>query len=661
MRAVGGVLAGLTATALLAGTAPANAFMTWDPPGNAEHERITRMGIACNSAFARGVNLPAGITWADLCLDSRAPGDDDIRTTQAERSLRMLAGGKGYLGGVGAPDGLAESLNSDDAAHCDNGDAWFPKSAWPLGKGVYPRTMSDRNGALGNCLNRMQEYIATAVAQAGLLVDQNNVLDPRQADLSSDCDVSYNPKVVDTAAGTQSAKCQALVAFGRALHIAEDFFSHSNWVDANPDAVGPGSPPGLATPVLSTPAVLGFPRTGAQIDAFLASSEVITGAYPTPWSWQNLPTRLYHDYDLNKDEGTGYIDWTKAQIPSGATGKTGRGARGIVDGHDNFQRAVAGATEAAASVWADYHTAILATYGSDRGQRIWRALRGTTPWTECEQYGNAGQAIAPPTGASRAARTVRVRVVNQTSAALPCNTARLDSGEWSSLPPDTVAAGGNAEFFALSNGGSADGVYQFGDVTLAFTNPVFGGNTYTCSSAKYRCSLSGGKGNDATLTVTVADAVGAAGAHSPHPDDTLTQPKGGSAVRDPGGRAQDRFQVLTPSDFNTRLPSKERRQLADEVRHVQRCDGRWANAELYVDDIACGEAGRLLLNKSRTGYMDACPPGWRHEHFPPTKLGGPDGGSTVCHQEVGDRNGRDRDARAFFYALPHAHGSARHE
>ena len=79
------------AAALLMGPLPALAFGTINGLGqNAEHERITRQGLA---SFRLGA----------LTLDE-------------------LAGKKGTFGAVGAPDRPDRGLMSVSAAHCDNGD-----------------------------------------------------------------------------------------------------------------------------------------------------------------------------------------------------------------------------------------------------------------------------------------------------------------------------------------------------------------------------------------------------------------------------------------------------------------------------------------------------------------------------------------------------------
>ena len=228
----------LTLSLLMLVPANAHAFMTWNAPGNAEHERITRMAIACNSALDRAA--PAGLDWKrDLCLSSGGDTNKQPWWFSFERSMRMLAGSDGYFGGVGAPDRFAEAvLSSSD-------------------RDLNPGKTHDRGWA----------------------------------------------------------KCNALISFGRALHITEDFFSHSNWIDRNPSSLDIKNPQGLHNDPRIVPGALGYPRTNEEIDAFIANTQVITGGYGS-----GLSNRVKHDDYLNTDEGKGTIDWTTGQIPFGDKG-----------------------------------------------------------------------------------------------------------------------------------------------------------------------------------------------------------------------------------------------------------------------------------------------------------------------------------------------------
>lgn len=639
-----------------------HAFMTWNTsgvPGNAEHERITRLAIACNSSLQRPA--PSGLSWAkDLCLESNSISNGTYRS---ELVLRMLAGANGYFGGVGAPDRFYEAMiSSYDAAHCDNGDAWFPDNRWPENGGVYPRARAQRTGALRDCLQLLQLYVRTAVEQAGNLVNPDGTVNASQTDLSEDCNVDYDPKLNPGKTHDRGqAKCNALISFGRALHITQDFFSHSNWVDNTKDPVGPSNAPGLSNPAdpRYLPSILGYPRSDAQIDAFLASSQVITGAYPTP-SCLPLPvcklppTRLFHDQGLNKDEGDGKIDWTTASIPPGDGGHSWRASAGRVQGEDNFQRAARSAALASAALWADFRAAILQAYPGSRGERIWAAMRGRTPWTACRQEGDARRSMSPPNGVNSANRTVRVRVTNSTGEALHCGEARLDSGEWSSLPPDQIEPGGKAEFLVLSNGGDVDGTLQLGAVLFRFSNPLIGTNTFRCSTPsqpQISCSLSGGKGNDAVVDLSVTRTTAGATTNSAGSLQVAVPGRAALGINKAGEMMpKDRAQRPTLASLNPPLSQQDQLRLQQDVPKLQACSGDAARLQLKVSHISCTSALEQLTTMGQSGLMRRCPLGWTVLANP--KLNGAPSGATLCHQRTGASQDQ-RVVKALMYALPH--------
>ena len=639
-----------------------HAFKTWNGPGlgNAEHERITRLAIACNSALER--QAPDGLTWlADLCLESNT---NTHGATQSELVLRMLAGADGYLGGVGAPDRFYEAvISSYDAAHCDNADTWFPDDRWPENGGVYPRTRAQRSNAMKDCLELLQFYVRTAVEQAGQMVDSNGRANSSQADLSEDCNIAYDPKLKpDETHNRGQAKCNALISFGRALHITQDFFSHSNWVDNTDTSPGPSNAPGLNNPAIYRylPSVLRYPQSDAEIGAFLASSQVITGAYPTPTCMELKPecklppTRLFHDHGLNKDEGKGYIDWTQASIPSGDGGHSARASAGVLKGEDNFQRSARSAALASAALWADFRAGILTAYPGSRGRSIWAAIRGRTPWTACRQEGDARRAMSPPNGVNSANRTVRVRVTNNTSEVLRCGEARLDSGEWSSLPPDQIEPGGKAEFLVLSNGADVEGTLQLGDVLFRFSNPLIGSNTFSCTSPgqpQISCSLSGGKGNDAVVDLSVIRST--AGTTTVSTSSLQLAVPGRASLGDSKTREampNDRVQQQTYASLNPPLSQQDRLHLRQDVPGLEACSGNPTRLQLKVSQISCKTALEQLTTMAQSSQMRRCPLGWTVLANPDLK--GAPRGSILCHQTTGGSPDR-RTVKALVYALPH--------
>lgn len=650
------LLVTLSALAALAVLAPtAGAFMTWNTPGNAEHERITRLGLACNSGA--DIDVPTNsdrefFFFEELCLKSLTPWriDDPRLAWKAERPLRMIAGADGYFGGAGAPDRLAEVLDSSDSAHCDNGDFWFGASS-------YPMSLGSRTNALMNCLRLYQSYLTLAVERAGRLVDANGRLNAGQADITDDCNVAYDPALNPTATHSRGqAKCDLLIAYGRAMHLVEDFFSHSNWVDANPATASLTNPPGLGNDITNVPDGLRFPRSDAELMTFLQSSEVISGGYPKPWG---AVTRIYHDYALTKDEGDGKIDWKAGTVPKGLSGKTGRGAAGVINGQDNFQKAVRAAAYAVRTSWVDFYNQIKATYPGTRGDLVWNAIRTTTPWSGCpEVTGAANRAQSPPTGGTSAQRTVRVQIINRAGVNAVCWELDLAFGEWGSMPADEIAGdGGRSSFITLSNGTDTEGRAKYNLFDLWWNNPLIGSNNYSCKPTQgYACSISGGKGNDSSITVTVTRAGNSAAKSLARQNDKAPAPE-----------PDDAQAPQTVEQLNVKVSKSDYQNLLERVNRMYTCSGTLAErAELRVEDISCARAIKLLSGASRQ-YTRFCPVGWTmlsDEAF--VKSRNPywqsqrqkierlvPEGMIICHDDTRGTL-EDEQSRSLRYELPHA-------
>ena len=396
----------VSAVMLGAGAQCAMGFGTWDAPiipGYAEHERITRLAIDCEGAFAKDPASPLAQTGA--------------RCAQA-RSATQIAGTDAFLGGVGAPDSAWDAvIPSKSPQHCDDGDYLF-------GTGSYPRPESARAENLLACRALFDLYMADAVRWAGEVVPVVGGVPTvvrAQSDLAGgNCNDKYDRKYdPDRRHRRAVAKCNALISFGRAMHIAQDFLSHSNWVDSawpsSLAATGALNPPGLMKNVTSpgdVPDFLRYPRTAAQVSAFLAAHQVVTGGYTG-----SLTGRLRHSgasgaaRDLNKDMGAGRIDWKTGLIPKG---KGARGVAGLLSGQDNFQRAAYGAAVTTAAAWNDLQQAIRAAYPGTRGEMAARALAVDAPWTTCA---NAG-------ATSTAAGTVAARMRENAGCAAASTAAR---------------------------------------------------------------------------------------------------------------------------------------------------------------------------------------------------------------------------------------------
>jgi hypothetical protein len=248
------------------------------------------------------------------------------------RTLDELAGTSLTFGAVGAPDDPARGLLSTDAAHCDNADHL------EVTRGeAYRQSAEEAQDHLISCREWMVRHLERAVDLAGALAkpDENNTSLP--------CGAFFGKF-------TGNAKCNTIEALGLVLHAAEDFYSHTNWVDIPAEEpFGPNNPPGLGrtgpAPWLDLRRETEMP-TGLISGCFTALPE---------WAFCNnsggaLPTK--HD-DLNKDKGP---------IVGGVPG-IGRTNRGSING--NFARAVNAAIADARDKWAHFEEEVRKRYGAD--------------------------------------------------------------------------------------------------------------------------------------------------------------------------------------------------------------------------------------------------------------------------------------------------------
>jgi hypothetical protein len=323
-----GLLAALLAsTCIVLVPSSAAAFGTIEGGGqHREHERITRAAVAC----------PAG--------------DDSDGDCFEPRSVDQLAGhGKGF-GAVGSPD-LTEVSNP--AAHCDDADFLT---------GDYPRTRDVATAALLECVDHLRMRFGEAIERAGELLDDEGEIVEAEVGLDTDC-------LLD--ATEQRAKCASLEAFGRALHGAQDFYSHSNWADvADPDRpIGADNPPGLHLPAPSP--VLDLRGS----DAPAVPPDLTTGCFVLRDSVPGVGVcerRITHA-GLNKDNGL---------VDPGTGGTTDPTTpRGMVA--DNFAVAVAGAVVETRHQWDEFRTALEDRYGTEDASRMACALSHDDPTSAC--------------------------------------------------------------------------------------------------------------------------------------------------------------------------------------------------------------------------------------------------------------------------------------
>ncbi len=129
-------------------------------------------------------------------------------------------------------------------------------------------------------------------------------------------------------------------------------------------------------------------------------------------------------------------------------------------------------------------------------------------------------AVAQPAGAVaeqrqtvpgiQAARSTQVTLANKTSLAWTRWDASLLHGMWHTEPPETIAANSSGTWRSESNGvltgteGRAVFGTEHGPVEIYWNNPYFGSNKYNCRAPSgYSCRLTGGPGNNASVTFEV--------------------------------------------------------------------------------------------------------------------------------------------------------------
>jgi hypothetical protein len=273
-------------------------------------------------AFSFGMLAPQGAHHEKITRDA-------LGTVLGSATLESFAGKPGSPGAIGAPD---ENAIFSSRAHCDNGDH--------LAVAGYPQTLVTANAALTDC----RAFIFAQIEQA--VRDTEKLVTPDGKVVSAEFPSYISCTYVGDVSGR--AKCNALQSMGKALHAAQDFYAHTNWVDEPAaGAVSPSNPPGLG-------------KTG--VSPFLASS---TAAFPAgliSGCFTALPESAFCNYsgaarvkhtNLNKDEPT-----------------TTRGAI-----NNNFARARAAAVEETRRAWTYFEGRLIAVYGARRGGVMVCAMR----------------------------------------------------------------------------------------------------------------------------------------------------------------------------------------------------------------------------------------------------------------------------------------------
>ena len=266
--------------------------------------------------------------------------------------MDLLAGHDPYFGAVGAPD--SDEI-SNPAAHCDNGDFL---------EGSYPRTRDQATAELMNCVNHLRTRFDEGTESAADLIDGQGQL--------IEAEVLLGPKecgLFETA--EDRAKCSSLEGLGRAMHGAQDFYSHSNWADeADPTRpVGADNPPGLNLPGPSS--VLDLRSDGTPD----VPTELATGCYVLKDEVPGVgecTQRITHAA-LNKDNGLVDPNTAEATDPTKP--------RGMIK--ENFAKAVTGAIAETQRQWQDFQAELSARYGEEKAARMVCALTHDDAVNDC--------------------------------------------------------------------------------------------------------------------------------------------------------------------------------------------------------------------------------------------------------------------------------------
>jgi hypothetical protein len=304
--------------ALALAVQPAQAFTPIPVEGGAsEHRRITDAALGCR--------------WADPTACWSAGGLDRL-----EVALKR-------------PDITAVTLT--DAAHCDSGDL-APDGTSPGDRGPE---------ALKACRKWIRENLDLALTAADGLVDA------RGAPSRDARDCAWR------VLRPRTALCDVDFHLGRALHAAQDFYSHTNWVDqpVKPEAVTIHNPQGLGG--------------SGPIDWLAAEGDeppppgLMSGCFVFLPEAAFCHGRTRHA-DLNKDH---------RPDPASREPDTPRGAVG-----ENFARAFDAASGETARIWTRFDARLVTTYGEVRGRAMSCILRGLPP-SMCGSGLSATPASAP--------------------------------------------------------------------------------------------------------------------------------------------------------------------------------------------------------------------------------------------------------------------------
>lgn len=327
-----GITAVIALGALVGVSSPSYGFGSIDAPTlfgqNAEHQHITES------------------------LQQADPRWDNL-------TIQLLAGNSGNYGAVAAADRITDSSIipivglGPGFKHCDDGDY--------LAGGSYPQSQATAQANLNECARYYQYVLERAVDYAGMLVTEDLTVDTRVFEMTSGSKISPDRvcKFRYSMSQDNNTKCDVLNGIGRALHVAEDVWSHTNWADYSypSQPVGVTNPPGLAN--TTVPNFLRFPAEA------IVPGDLISGCDDSA-NKGRCKKRVAHSA-IAKDNG---VITLASAVPNSSYP---RGSV-TVDGITNFQRAVAGAKMQVASTLHDFEQEVLKRYGVTRGAMIMDVL-----------------------------------------------------------------------------------------------------------------------------------------------------------------------------------------------------------------------------------------------------------------------------------------------
>jgi len=316
-----------------------------------EHERITRTALQC----ANGAQAPE-------CFQSA--------------TLDSVAGKNGTWGAVGAADNMPQHLAADeDFWHCDNADYLSPANN---GGKSYSQSRSKALDRLRDCIKwgRAMLYDGAAMYPGDLLSTPLPMATPHWGALNA-ASTLVNPdgSTVASPSGTctfngihGNAKCNVLEPWGYVLHMAEDFYSHTNWADRSDPSkrISASNPPGLGNAGVAP--FLDLRRVSMPADNEIPAdftggcfSGVLT-------NWLVCRNRVAHTDDVNKDKEL--INTVDGSVSDPVSPRS----KIVADGVSNGQRAVNGAVAEARRQWSVLRSELVQRYGVQRGAAMVCAL-----------------------------------------------------------------------------------------------------------------------------------------------------------------------------------------------------------------------------------------------------------------------------------------------